>query len=151
MGALITTALFPQPWWARYVALAWVVPPFLAVMGWRIIGPNRGRRIARLALAAVLALSALDAALVGCGAFTTEFAAILDQKRKLASLRTSASPIVLSESAAPDPRLGRRRMAEWAWRERLLELGRPDVEIVAHDACRPIAALGVEVQQCENR
>ncbi len=149
-SALITTALFPQPWWARFVALAWVVPPFLAVMGWRIIDPDRRRRIARLALAAVLALSALDAALVGYGAFRTEFATIVDQKRKLASLRASPSPIVLSESAAPDPRLGRRRMAEWVWRERLLELGRPDVMIVARDSCRPLVALSVDVQQCEN-
>ncbi len=131
---LITTILFPEPWWARFVPLAWVIP-IAAVCLATTLRPDI---FVRSCMILCMALSTANVAIAGNSAIRDGISYAVDIKQKLERMAHDPGPIYLSHGM---------HIAD-VWRARILEKGKTDVVIMPRADCRKVEALSVDVDRC---
>ncbi len=139
-----TTVLFPEPWWARFVPLAWALP----LSGTMLAGALRPGLISGMLMALVMSLAAANMAIAGYWSVTDGLAAGRDLRAKARAMAQDEQPIYLSRGTLWNSTINGRHAAEDVWRERLRELGKTDVVIVPRADCAPVQFLSIDVQRC---
>lgn len=142
--ALAMTAcvvLFPIPWWARFVPMAWAVPIALGGAGW-----NRGGTVAKGLAAAACVTACVDAAVAF--ASTGERIAQTRSIHAIAqSLASCPQPLRISRGRLWSPDHDLRHMSHLVWQRWLRAHGVRSV-VVPRDGCPPGPALGADVHVC---
>jgi hypothetical protein len=147
--ALVTTIFFPEPWWARFVPVAWVIPSTAAILALALIrGCRLGERWIRICLTATLIICALNSVVVGVLTFRDSLFWSRDIKTKLERLAREPGPLYLSEGTLWSPAIKGQHAGEDVWRHRLQDLGRTDIVVVARERCQKGQPLSVDVMQC---
>ena len=141
---LITTIFFPEPWWARFVPLAWVIPIGAVCLADTL----RPTMFVRSCTIICIALSALNVAIAGNSAVRDGLGNAADIKQKLERMVHDPSPVYLSRGPIVNARLGDRHAAEDVWRRRMWDRGKTAVVIVRRADCRKIELLRPDVERC---
>ena len=89
---LLTTVLFPEPWWARYVPLAWMIPLGAAWLAYAL----RPSPLVRACVTLVVALSILNAAIAARSAVLDGVRDAADINQQLERMLHDPEPVYLS-------------------------------------------------------
>jgi hypothetical protein len=89
---LLTTVLFPEPWWARFVPLAWLIPLCAAWLACAL----RPSSLVRACVTLVVVLSILDAAIAACSVGFDAVRSAADINHKLERMLDDPEPVYLS-------------------------------------------------------
>jgi hypothetical protein len=139
MGACVV--LFPVPWWARFVPMAWAVPLALSGAAWARGGP----------MPRALAGAACLAACVDVGVAVASTSERMREARPITgvvdSLAPCPRPLPISRGRLWSPAHDLRHMSHLVWR-RWLRAHDVPVAVRARDACPPGPALGADVHVC---
>jgi hypothetical protein len=138
---LLTTILFPEPWWARFVPFAWVIPLGAAGLAYAL----RPSPFVGACVTLVVVLSIFNAAI---GARTAVLVGVregADINQKLARMVHDPEPIYLSRGYQDG---AIRTAPEDVWRRRLRDLGKTAVVVLPRADCRKIELLTVWVERC---
>jgi hypothetical protein len=138
---LLTTILFPDPWWARFVPFAWVIPFGAAGLADAL----RPSPFVGACVTLVVALSIFNAAI---GARTAVLVGMRDGaeiNQKLALMVGDPEPIYLSRGWQDG---AIRTAPEDVWRRRLRDLGKTAVVVLPRVDCRKIELLTATVERC---
>jgi len=141
---LLTTVLFPEPWWARFVPLAWVIPIGAAWIACTL----RPSPLMRACVTLVVALSVVDAAIAACSAARDGVLGAADINQKLERMLHDPEPVYLSRGTLWNATINFRSAAEDVWRRRLRDHGTTGVVILPRADCRKIELLTVDVERC---
>ena len=144
LTALLTTTLFPEPWWARFVPLAWVLP-IAAIL---LAAAGRPGLVVNGLATLVFSLASINMAIAGYSSVADALNAAQDLREKARSMSLDAQPVYLSRGTLWNSTIKGRHAAEDVWRERLRELGKTDVMILPRSSCIPVQFLSVDVQRC---
>jgi hypothetical protein len=144
LTALLTTILFPEPWWARFVPLAWALP----IAGVLLATASRPGLVINSLATLVLSLAATNMVIAGYSSVADALLAARDLRGKIRSMALDVQPVYLSQGTLWNSTINGRHAAEDVWRERLRELGKTDVTILPRSDCIPIQFLSVDVQRC---
>jgi hypothetical protein len=140
----VTTILFPEPWWARFVPLAWVIPIGAACLA----NTLRPSLLVRSCAILCMALSTLNAAIAGNSAVRDGVNNAADIKQKLERMVHDPGPVYLSRGTMWNASIGGQHAAEDVWRQRILNQGKTAVVIVPRADCHKIEFLSVDVERC---
>jgi hypothetical protein len=141
---VVTTALFPEPWWARFVPLAWLTPLGASWIAWEL----RSTKLVGACAVGVAALLSVNSAVAGYDAVTDGLAYAHDIEQKLDRMAGDPNPVYLSRGTLWNPVIGGQHAAEDVWRRRLYDRGKFDVRIVPRERCRELEFLSVDVSRC---
>ncbi|MGA8758159.1 MAG: hypothetical protein WB611_17860, partial [Stellaceae bacterium] len=141
---LLTTVLFPEPWWARFVPLAWVIPLCAAWLAYAL----RPSPLVRACVALVVALSIVDAAIAARSATLDGVRNAADINQKLDRVVDDPEPVYLSRGTLWNATINLRSAAEDVWRRRLRDHGKAAVVVLPRADCREIELLTVDIQRC---
>ncbi len=142
--ALLATVLFPEPWWARFVPVAWALP----LAGIMLAAAIRPGPIINIAAIFVFSLAAINMTIAGYWSVTDGLAAARDLRGKARAMASDAQPVYLSQGTLWNSTINGRHAAEEVWRERLRALGKTDVIFVPRSDCVAVQFLSVDVQHC---
>jgi hypothetical protein len=134
--SLLTTVIFPEPWWARYVPLASVIPLGAAWLAYAL----RPSPLVRACVTFVVALSILDAAIAVRSAVPGGVRDAAGINQKLEGMLQNPEPVYLSRGIHGAP--------EDVWRRRLRDHGKTAVVVLSRADCRKIEDLTVDVERC---
>ena len=140
----VATILFPEPWWARFVPLAWVIP-IGAVCLADTLQPSL---FVRSCTVVCIALSALNAAIAGNSAVRDAVSSAADINQKLERMVSAPGPVYLSRGTLWNASIGGQHAAEEVWRKRIWDRGKTAVVIVPRADCRKLEFLSVDVDRC---
>jgi len=147
--SLLTTILFPEPWWARFVPIAWLMPSAVAVLGFVLVREARlGRRLVGVLLGSTVAVCIINSVIVGVLTVRESLFWSGDIANKLAGLSRDPGPLYLSEGTMWNPTIRGQHAGEDVWRRRLEDLGRTDVVVVPRGDCKNGRPLSVDVMHC---
>jgi hypothetical protein len=136
--ALLTTGLFPEPWWARFVPVAWEIPLACALLAWGFASKSAIlRRLVAIGCTVTVAVCVLNSALIGAIAVRSSVFWTGYVHDKLLHLAHLPRPIYLSGSRAID-----------VWQRRLAALGRTDIVTLPQEQCRAVMNIMVDVNEC---
>ena len=141
---LLTTMLFPEPWWARFVPLAWLATVSAAGLALEL----RPTAAVRACAVGVACFSLLNCAVAGWSAAVDGIAAGRDIEDKLDRMARDPNPVYLTRGTVWNAAIEGRHAAEDVWRRRLSDRGKADVVIVPRAQCREIEFLSVDVKRC---
>jgi hypothetical protein len=147
---LLTTVLFPEPWWARFVPFAWVIPLGAAWLAYAL----RPSPLVRGCVTLVVVLSVLDAAIAARCAVLDGVRGAADINQKLERMLQDPEPVYLSRgrlwntTTAPRNDESLRSAAEDVWRWRLREHGKTAVVVLPRKDCRKIEYLTIDTERC---
>jgi hypothetical protein len=141
LTCLATTLLFPEPWWARFVPLAWVLP--LAMALWAKTA--RPGAASRILMAGVLSLAAANMAIAGYSALADLWLDKRDFAQKLDAMAREPQPVYLSQGTVWK---GMRLAADEVWRERLRLRGKSDVVLLPRTNCVAMQFLSADISRC---
>jgi len=141
---LLTTVLFPEPWWARFVPLAWVIPLGAAWLAYAL----QPSPLVRACITLVVALSILDAAIAASSAVLDGVRNAADISEKLERMLHDPETVYLSRGTLWNATINFRSAAEDVWRWRLRDHGKTAVVILPRADCRKIEFLTVDVERC---
>jgi len=139
-----TTILFPEPWWARFVPLAWVIPIGAVCLADTL----RPSLFVRSCAILCIALSTINAAIAGNSAVRDGVANAADIKQKLERMVHDQRPVYLSRGTIWNASIGGQHAAEEVWRKRLWDQGKTAVVIVSRADCQKLEFLSVDVERC---
>lgn len=143
----LTTVLFPEPWWARFVPLAWLIPLSAALLGVALL-PVRAPRAAAVV---VFALAGANITIAATCAVRDGLANAADIAGKIRRMAAEAGPVGLTRGTLWNDRIDGRHAAEDVWRRRLADQGKTDVVVVAREDCVKAEFLSVDVWRCTVR
>ncbi|WP_461369259.1 hypothetical protein [Candidatus Darwinibacter acetoxidans] len=138
------TAVFPEPWWARFVPFAWLMP----LGGVWLAELLRPSPYIRACMTSVVVLSLLNMLIAGTSAVRDGIRYAADIDDKLGRMVRDPDTIYLSRGTLWNPTINGRHAAEDVWRRRLSDRGKTAVEIVARTDCKAIEFLTVDVERC---
>jgi hypothetical protein len=141
---LLTTVLFPEPWWARFVPLAWLIPLCAAWLAYAL----RPSSLVRACVTLVVVLSILDAAIAACSLGFDAVRSAADINHKLERMLDDPEPVYLSRGTLWNATLDIRSAAEDVWRRRLRDHGKTAVVVLPRTDCREIEILTADIQRC---
>ena len=133
---LLTTVIFPEPWWARFVPFASVIPLGAAWLAYAL----RPSPLVRACVTLVVALSILDAAIAARSAVLSGVRDAAGINQKLEGMLQNPEPVYLSRGIHGAP--------EDVWRRRLRDHGKTAVVVLSRADCRKIEHLTVDVERC---
>jgi hypothetical protein len=142
--ALVTTVLFPEPWWARFVPFAWVAPLAASLTACEL----RPTAIIKTSIVAVAALLVVNSVIAGYDAVRDAVASARDIELKLDRMSRAPGPIFLSRGTLWNSAINGRHSAEDVWRRRLSDRGKSDVRYIPRESCRKLEFLSVDVNRC---
>ena len=142
---VLTTVLFPEPWWARFVPLAWLAT---VSAGWLALELRPGAGVRACAIG-VAFFSLLNCAVAGWSAAVVGLASGRDIEDKLNRMAHDPKPVYLTRGTVWNAAIEGQHAAEDVWRRRLSDHGRADVVIIPRAHCREIESLSVDVKRCE--
>jgi hypothetical protein len=142
--ALVTTVLFPEPWWARFVPFAWVAPLAASLTACEL----RPTAIIKTSIVAVAALLVGNSVIAGYDAVRDAVASARDIELKLDRMSRAPGPIFLSRGTLWNSAINGRHSAEDVWRRRLSDRGKSDVGYIPRESCRKLEFLSVDVNRC---
>lgn len=140
----VTTILFPEPWWARFVPLAWVIPIGAVCLA----NTLRPSLLVRSCAILCMALSTLNAAIAGNSAVRDAASDAADIKQKLERMVHDPRPVYLSRGTIWNASIGGQHAAEDVWRQRLLDEGKTTIAILPRADCQKVEFLSVDVERC---
>ncbi len=142
---LMTTILFPEPWWARFVPLAWVIP----IAAVSLAGTMRPQDMFIQSCTIIcMALSTLNVAIAAISAVRDGVRNAADIKQQLERMVRDQRPVYLSRGPIVNARLGDRHAAEDVWQRRIWDRGKTAVVILPRADCRKIELLRPDVARC---
>jgi hypothetical protein len=141
---LMTTILFPEPWWARFVPLAWLIPIGAVCLADAL----RPTMFVRSCTIICMALSTLNVVIAGNSAVRDGVRNAADIKQQLDRMVRDQHPVYLSRGPIVNTRLGDRHAAEDVWQRRIWDRGKTAVVIVPGADCRKIELLRPDVERC---
>ena len=141
---VLTTVLFPEPWWARFVPPAWMIPLGAAWLAYAL----RPRPFVRACVTLVVALSIADAAIAAYSAGRDGVSGAADINQKLERMVHDPEPVYLSRGTLWNATINGRHAAEDVWRQRLRDHGKTAVVVLPRADCRKIEFLTVDVERC---
>jgi hypothetical protein len=141
---VITTALFPEPWWARFVPFAWAAPIGASLIACEL----RPTAAIRSSAVGVAVLLAANSAIAGYDAVRDGVASARDIELKLDRMSSDPGPIFLSRGTLWNSVIDGRHAAEDVWRRRLHDRGKFDVRVLPRERCRALEFLSVDVKRC---
>jgi hypothetical protein len=140
----VTTVLFPEPWWARFVPLAWLIPIGVAFIAYAA----KPSWLVRACVCFVIGLGLMNAGIAAFSAEQDAASFALDIRQKLKRMIREPGPIYLSRGTLWNARVNGRHAAEDVWRQRLLEKGKDQVIVVSREDCQKLDFLTVDVERC---
>jgi hypothetical protein len=141
---VITTAIFPEPWWARFVAFAWAAPIGASLIACEL-RPIAAIRCSAVGIAVLLAV---NSAIAGYDSVRDGVASAREIELKLDRMSSDPGPIFLSRGTVWNSVVGGQHAAEDVWRRRLYDRGKLDVRVVPRERCRELEFLSVDVNRC---
>lgn len=140
----VATILFPEPWWARFVPLAWLIPIGAVCLADTL----RASVFVRSCAILCMALSTLNAAIAGNSAVRDAVNSATDIDQKLERMVSAPGPVYLSRGTVWNARIGGQHAAEEVWRKRIWDRGKTAVVIVPRAECQKSEFLSVDVERC---
>ena len=142
--SLLTTALFPEPWWARFVPFAWMLPLCATWLAYTLLPSPLVLGCVTL----MVALSIVDGAIAARSAVHDGLSNATDISQKLERMLHDPEPIYLSRGTLWNATINLRSAAEDVWLRRLGDHGKTAVVVLPRAECRKIELLTVDVLRC---